>query len=99
MEDLDSQRYIDLLESLVAAAHSPVALPGAEQPAAAVLPALATTPWKRLRSAVKQLPENPADTELHRLRILAKRARYAAEAVAPLLGVQAEAFAKATARL
>jgi len=99
IEDLDSQRYIDLLESLVAAAHSPVTLPEAEQPAAAVLPALATTPWKRLRTAVKQLPENPADTELHRLRILAKRARYAAEAVAPVLGVQAEAFAKATARL
>jgi CHAD domain-containing protein len=99
IEDLDSQRYIDLLESLVTAAHTPVTLPEADQPAATVLPALATTPWKRLRSAVKQLPENPADTELHRMRILAKRARYAAEAVAPVLGAQAEAFAKAAAKL
>jgi inorganic triphosphatase YgiF len=57
MADLDSQRYIDLLEQLVAAAHSPATLPEADQPATAVLPALATTPWKRLRSAVRQLPE------------------------------------------
>ena len=99
IEDLDSQRYIDLLESLVAAAHSPVTLPEAEQPAAGVLPALATTPWKRLRSAVKQLPETPTDPELHRIRILAKRARYAAEAVAPVAGPKAESFAKAAAKL
>ncbi|HET9780969.1 MAG TPA: CYTH and CHAD domain-containing protein [Candidatus Dormibacteraeota bacterium] len=98
-EDLDSQRYIDLLESLVAAAHAPATLPDAEQPAATVLPALATTPWRRLRSAVRQLPSNPADSELHRIRILAKRARYAAEAVAPVAGPGADAFAKAAARL
>jgi CHAD domain-containing protein len=97
--DLDSQRYIDLLESLVAAAHSPATLPDAEQPAIAVLPALATTPWRRLRSAVRQLPETPTDPELHRIRILAKRTRYAAEAVAPVVGPQAEAFAKAAAKL
>ena len=99
IEDLDSQRYIDLLESMVAAAHSPATLPEADQPAAGVLPALATTPWKRLRSAVKQLPETPTDPELHRIRILAKRARYAAEAVAPVAGPQAEPFAKGAAKL
>jgi len=97
-DDLDSQRYVDLLENLVAAAHSPATLPDAEQPAAGVLPALATTPWRRLRSAVKQLPDNPTDPELHRIRILAKRARYAAEAVAPVAPA-ADAFAKAAARL
>jgi CHAD domain-containing protein len=98
-DDLDSQRYVDLLESLVTAAHSPVTLPDADQPAAAVLPALATTPWRRLRSAVRQLPETPTDPELHRIRILAKRARYAAEAVTPVAGPAADAFARAAARL
>jgi CHAD domain-containing protein len=97
--DLDSQRYIDLLESLVAAAHAPATTADAEQPAATALPVLATTPWRRVRSAVRQLPSNPADPELHRIRILAKRARYAAEAVAPVARPGADGFAKAAARL
>src|SRR5438309_1116561 len=97
--DLDSQRYIDLLETLVASAHAPATLPEADQPARAVLPTMATTPWRRLRSAVRQLPEAPTDPELHRIRILAKRARYAAEAVAPVAGPGAAAFAKAAAKL
>src|SRR6059058_2798562 len=99
LADLDSQRYIDLLERLVEAAHSPKTLPDADQPAASVLPALATTPWRRLRSAVRGLPETPTDPELHRIRILAKRARYAAEAVAPVAGPAAAAFARAAAKL
>jgi CHAD domain-containing protein len=99
MVDLDSQRYIDLLESLVLAAHSPNTLPDADQLARTVLPALATTPWRRLRSAVRQLPETATDPELHRIRILAKRARYAAEAVAPVVGPDAAAFARAAAKL
>lgn len=99
MGDLDSTRYVDLLENLVAAAHAPATLPEADQPAAAVLPALATSPWRRLRSGIRQLPENPTDPELHRIRILAKRARYAAEAVAPVAGAAAESFARAAAKL
>jgi CHAD domain-containing protein len=99
LADLGSTRYVDLLERLVAAAHTPATLPDADQPAVSLLPALASTPWRRLRSAVRQLPENPADPELHRIRILAKRARYAAEAVAPVAGSGAEAFARAAAKL
>ena len=97
--ELDSARYIDLLERLVEAANSPVTLPDADQPAATVLPLLAAGPWRRLRSAIRQLPEHPADPELHRIRILAKRARYAAEAVAPIAGPGAGAFARAAAKL
>src|SRR4029077_3795665 len=91
--DFDSQRYIDLVERLVDAAHSPATLPEADQPASALLPALATTPWRRLRSAVRQRGVTPADADLHRIRILAKRARYAAEAVSPVAGPDAPAFA------
>src|SRR5216683_331714 len=97
--DLDSTRYIDVLEQLVAAAHSPKFTPEADAPASAMLPQLASGPWRRLRSAVRQLPEQPTDPELHRIRILAKRARYAAEAVAPVVGPGATAFAKAAAKL
>src|ERR1700674_1879281 len=99
LDDLDSARYVDLLERLVAAAHAPATLPDADQPAVSVLPLLATGPWRRLRSAVKSLPDPPADLELHRIRILAKRARYAAEAVAPVVGAGAVSFARNAAKL
>jgi CHAD domain-containing protein len=99
MAELGSPRYIDLLDRLVIAAHAPATLTEADGPASNVLPALASGPWRRLRSAVNQLPETPADPELHRIRILAKRARYAAEAVVPVAGKAAEAFARAAAKL
>jgi CHAD domain-containing protein len=99
LADLDSPRYIELLDRLVAATQVLASVPDADQPASAVLPLLATGPWRRLRSAVRQLPERPTDPELHRIRILAKRARYAAEAVAPVVGAGAEAFARAAAKL
>ena len=99
MAELSSLRYIDLLDRLVSAAHAPATLPEADEPASQVLPPLAAGPWRRLRSAVKQLPETPTDPELHRIRILAKRARYAAEAVAPVAGIAADQFARAAAKL
>jgi CHAD domain-containing protein len=99
MAELSSVRYIDLLDRLVIAAHAPATLPDAEEPASKVLPPLAAGPWRRLRSAVKQMPETPTDPELHRIRILAKRARYAAEAVAPVAGSAADQFARAAAKL
>jgi CHAD domain-containing protein len=99
LSELDSLRYIDLLERLVDAAHAPATLPEGDEPASKVLPPLAAGPWRRLRSAVRQLPDPPTDPELHRIRILAKRARYAAEAVAPVAGSAAAAFARAAAKL
>jgi CHAD domain-containing protein len=99
LTELDSVRYVDLLERLVSAAHAPATLPEADEPASKVLPPLAAGPWRRLRSAVRQLPDPATDPELHRIRILAKRARYAAEAVAPVAGAAAAAFARAAAKL
>ncbi len=99
MVDLDSARYVELLDRLVDAATAPKTMPDADLAAAAMLPVLATGPWRRLRSAVRQLPENPTDPELHRIRILAKRARYAAEAVAMIAGPTATAFGRAAAKL
>jgi CHAD domain-containing protein len=99
LTELESVRYVDLLERLVLAAHAPATLPEADEPALKVLPPLAAGPWRRLRSAVRQLPDPPTDPELHRIRILAKRARYAAEAVAPIVGGDAAAFGRAAAKL
>jgi CHAD domain-containing protein len=97
LESLDSARYIALVERLVVFANA-VPLTGAhEEPASQVLPALVLKPWRRLKAAVDGLPPPLAagDDELHRIRILAKRTRYAAEAAAPVAGKEAERFAKA----
>jgi CHAD domain-containing protein len=92
-------RYATLLDDLVAAAAAPLLLPGADRPAAEVMPALVAKPWRKLRKAVKQAGDDPSDDELHQIRIRAKRARYAAEAVEPVIGRPAERFADATADL
>src|SRR5258706_10447705 len=97
--DLDSARYVELLERLVQAAAAPVTLADGDLAAIGVLPLLATGPWRRLRSAVRQLPENPPDPELHRIRIRARRARYAAEAVDRVAGPAAASFGRAAAKL
>ncbi|HEY8094348.1 MAG TPA: CHAD domain-containing protein, partial [Acidimicrobiales bacterium] len=49
------------------------------------LPVLAATPWSHLERNIGKLERHPTDEELHRVRILAKRARYAAEAAAPVI--------------
>jgi CHAD domain-containing protein len=56
-------------------------------------------PWKHVRSAAKQAKDDPTDASLHHLRIRTKRVRYAAEAVAPVFGKKADAFAEAAAEL
>ncbi len=96
---LGTDRYLRLHDTLVSAANRPQFTPAAERTARDVLPGLVERQWKRLDSAVSALaPESP-DDEWHRARLAAKRARYAAEAVAPSLGDDAAAFAAQIERL
>jgi CHAD domain-containing protein len=88
-----SPRYVRLLDDLVDAARAPALLPDASEPAAIALPRFVRGPWRHLAKAVGELGEVPADDELHRVRILAKRARYAAEATASVIGKPAVRFA------
>jgi CHAD domain-containing protein len=99
LEGMSTQRYFDLVDRLVAAAARPELNEAAERPAAEALPALVVKPWRDLRRAVRALDEHPPDEELHRVRILAKRVRYAAEAVAPAVGPEATRFGKLAAAL
>src|SRR5205807_500474 len=69
------------------------------EPAERALPAVVRAPWHDLRRAARALGEQPPDEALHQARILAKRARYAAEAVAPALGPAAARFGKLAAAL
>ena len=99
LEAMESPRYIALLDRLIDAARQPKCRKAAEAPAAEVVPGLVAKPWRTLRKAVEALPADPPDTDLHQIRILAKRTRYAAEAAAPLVGKKAKAFASAVADL
>jgi CHAD domain-containing protein len=99
IETLRGARYVDLLERLVAAANEPALLLSADLPAAQVLPELIRGPWKSLRRNVKQAGSEPDASGLHAIRIRTKRVRYAADAVAPLMGKPARRFAEAAADL
>jgi CHAD domain-containing protein len=87
LEALRSERYIQLLARLEAATESP-RLTGEETP----LRSIAAAEFKRLRKAVKGLPADPSDEELHAVRIKGKRARYAAELAEGSVGGRATRF-------
>jgi CHAD domain-containing protein len=94
---MESDRYFDLLDRLVAAAERPQLTELAAKPAADVIVSLASAPFHRLAKAVKHLGRHASDEELHRARIRAKWARYATEAVAryePDAGALAAAVAE-----
>ena len=96
---LRSPRFVTLIDALVDAARAPRSLDGAQARAVAALPALVNGPYERLAKAIADLPRDPPDAALHELRIRAKRARYAAEAAAPVIGPRARRFALAAADL
>ncbi|HZP31176.1 MAG TPA: CYTH and CHAD domain-containing protein, partial [Acidimicrobiia bacterium] len=97
-----TQRYVALLDRLVDAAHHPrlaLRVAGDDDSDADVLRGLVRAPWGHLRRAVHDLPDDPPDPALHEIRIRAKRARYAAEAVEPVFGKKARRFAERITRL
>ena len=99
LEAFRAERYLALLDRLVEAANTPVLLLEADLPAAVALPGLVRRPWSALAKRAKTLGSPPTDGELHELRIKTKRVRYAADAMAPLMGKPARAFAAKAAAL
>jgi CHAD domain-containing protein len=96
------ERYVALLDALVAAAAAPrLVSQRAAQPARELLPRLVAKPWRQLAygadgvSGAGALDPVGPDDDWHLVRIRAKRARYAAEAVAGLLGGPAAELARA----
>jgi CHAD domain-containing protein len=90
---------VALLDALVDGIGKPRLTPTAELPAEEVAPSLVGKAWRKLRRSVSDLGPNPPDAALHRVRIEAKRCRYAAEAVVAVEGRPAKRFAAAVARL
>jgi CHAD domain-containing protein len=87
LDALRSERYLALLDRIEEAARLPrVAQEGAS------LGDLAAKEFRKLRKAVGALGDEPADDELHQLRIKGKRARYAAELAEVAVGKRASRF-------
>jgi len=84
---LAGERYLSLLDRLSAAVEAPPA-----RSSEISLEAVAEREFRKLRRAAKKVgPKSPA-AEIHRARIHAKRARYAAELAEPLAGKWARRF-------
>jgi CHAD domain-containing protein len=86
---LRSERYAKLLDALSAGAKAPHAR-ALDVP----LGEVASGEFRRLVKAVGKLGDEPTDAELHRVRIKAKRARYAAELAEPASGKPVARFVK-----
>jgi len=94
---LRSDRHQYLIEDLVDAASNPSALPLAYADYSTLMPKLAAAAWDEFRNAVRKLDIDSPSVEWHHARILAKRARYAMEALAPLEGKAVKRLAHALA--
>lgn len=97
---LNRPRYLRLLDALVAAAGSPRLTALADTPATQLLPDLLAGPWRALihggpghPAAGSLAPQSP-DADWHAVRISGKRARYAIEALADVVGGGAPELAR-----
>lgn len=86
-----SPRYLDLLDRLADAARAPMLADDAQRRARKVLPRLGRRSARQLLKRAASIDAESDDGDYHRVRIAAKRARYAAEAVAPFAGPSARA--------
>jgi CHAD domain-containing protein len=82
-------RYAELLTRLEAAAAAPPA-----RDADVSLRDIAAREFRKLRKAVRALPPDSSDAELHAVRIRGKRARYAAELAQGQVGKPAQRFVR-----
>jgi CHAD domain-containing protein len=105
IHSLGTPDHSALLERLAAAVREPRLTPLAASAARDVLPSLVAAAWQRLVRRADRLARalaadvtGPADTDLHRVRILAKRTRYAAEAASRAIGPRRGRAAKRFAR-
>ncbi|WP_299527439.1 CYTH and CHAD domain-containing protein [uncultured Streptomyces sp.] len=95
---LDGERYLALLDTLVALLDEPPLLPAAGRSPDKVLAKAARKEFGRLADRVALAGDRPPgherDLALHEARKAAKRARYAGEAARPALGKPAKRFTR-----
>lgn len=99
LAELPSERWQGLVAHLADAAAAPRLTARSEAPAGDALPRRVRKASRRLIDAVTVLEADSPPAQWHRARILAKRARYVAEATAPALGAAAEHQGEALERV
>lgn len=82
---LAGDRYRALIEALERAIAHPGLGEESDTPCRKSLPPLAASAWRRLKQGARALRPDDPDEHFHEVRKLAKRARYTAEMVAPVL--------------
>jgi CHAD domain-containing protein len=86
LKALDGARFRQVVSTLAEVAAHPGLRESAERTCAEVLPPLVGRAWDRMAGASGRLSLKTPDAEWHHTRILAKRARYAAETASLALG-------------
>lgn len=87
LNELKSERYLDLITRLQQAAHDPTVLEST-----VTLRDLAEQEFTKLRKTIGQAGLAPSNAKIHKTRIKTKRARYAAELAEPTVGKPATRF-------
>jgi CHAD domain-containing protein len=83
---MSSPRYVEAMELLHAVVAAPRLTRRASKATGKALPQLVRHEWKQLQRTASRLRKSSTDHDWHRARIRAKRARYASESVADVLG-------------
>jgi len=94
LSELIGARYLELIRRLQQAAQAPSVIESS-----LTVRQLAKREFKKLRKAINRLGASPSDTALHKVRIKAKRARYAAELARRSVGKPAARFIKSARAL
>jgi CHAD domain-containing protein len=89
LSELTSARYLELIRRLQQAAQAPSIIDSS-----LTVRQLAKREFKKLHKAIKRIVRSPSDATLHKIRIKAKRARYAADLVRSSMGKSAARFVK-----
>jgi len=87
LNELKSERYLDLIRRLQQAAHNPTVVESS-----VTLRDLAKQEFTQLQNAIRQAGHAPNNATIHETRINTKRARYAAELAEPTVGKPATRF-------
>jgi len=95
---LNSDQAAETLELMKDSVSKPRLIAGRGTSVDDLLPS-AKAAWRRVRKAIRRLGTSPSDPDLHRVRILTKRARFGAEVLRPVVGDDAKRFCKAAATL